>query len=227
MNFGLPPHHRQMSSSSSVAAGVGGVGADGNFWNGIVDKDALPSSNATSDNNSKIEPIKRKVIAFGVHIWNYIRPDVAGSGSISFRDLRKFRMYLLYVGCAATFFWIWAIYNTLHMKEGQDLGIYSFATVIITSLLGLFKAKPNGSFDKKLCVAMTVSHVLVTINYLLGVVFAFTVGTVIYWRFGIYCFSFSILWGYIAYQCWKLGVIAVELVDSSMEVIDEEERMIF
>lgn len=199
------------------------MGGDGTFWNGIVDKDAIPSSSV----DSKLEPIKRRIIGFASPIWQWLRPDVPGSISISFRELRKFRLFLLSIGGFATFFWIWAIYNTAHMKEGQDLGIYSFATVIISSLVGLIKAKPNGSFDKKICICMTASHVLVTLNYLLGVAFAFSAGTVIYWRFGIYCITFSILWGYAAYQGWKLGVLVVDLIDSTVEAIDEEARLVF
>lgn len=49
-----------------------------------------------------------------------------------------------------------------------------------------------------------LTHVTVVANYLLGLLFALTAGSRIYYYFGTYCFTFSILWMVVAYAGWIL-----------------------
>lgn len=48
------------------------------------------------------------------------------------------------------------------------------------------------------------THLIVVVNYLLGLLFAMTAGKQIYIYFASYCFTFSILWSLIAILCWNI-----------------------
>lgn len=106
--------------------------------------------------------------------------------------------------CAVSlFFWCWAMHNTKAMDSGQDLGIYSFFTTFLSSHYLLWRT--HGGPSSGILVATTFTRVIVTgshaivfLNYCLGILFAFTVGTHVYYVFGFYCISFAGLWAFVA-----------------------------
>jgi FlaA1/EpsC-like NDP-sugar epimerase len=99
---------------------------------------------------------------------------------------RSLRIFAIVVLCVSIFFWAWALYNTI--TKQFDAGVVSFLLAAIASTYLLFTKAPN-KVGQCLVVA---SYLLVSINYMAGVVFAFTVlnrpG------FGIYCIIFAVLW---------------------------------
>lgn len=120
--------------------------------------------------------------------------------------------------CAVSlFFGCWAVLNTRAMENGQDLGMYSFSTTFISShylLCRTRKSSPSSS-DNQVVVAtpltrllVSASHVLVFLNYCLGILFAYTVGSHSYHIFGVYCIIFAGLWGYVAYR----GVVLLSML---------------
>ena len=105
--------------------------------------------------------------------------------------------------CAVSlFFWCWAWRNTRAMKSGQDLGIYSFLTTFLSSHYLLWRTRRGPSSGIQVATTFTRfvvmgSHALVFLNYCLGIVFAFTIGSQVYYIFGFYCISFAGLWAYV------------------------------
>lgn len=84
-------------------------------------------------------------------------------------DSARMKTYAqLSLGISA-FFWIWAAKNTYEMEQGLDLGIVSFFTVMISSIMLLLKKSddPNLKIHRFAAVG---SHVFVSLNYLLGYV---------------------------------------------------------
>ena len=117
--------------------------------------------------------------------------------------------------CAVSlFFGCWAVINTRTMENGQDLGMYSFSTTFLSShylLCRTRKSSSSSSSGNQAMVAtpltrllVSASHVLVFLNYCLGILFAYTVGSHSYHFFGLYCIVFSGLWGYVAYRGFLL-----------------------
>lgn len=108
---------------------------------------------------------------------------VARSNTSTNKPLRIFAVIVL---CISLFFWAWALYNT--MTKQFDAGVISFLLAAISSAYLIFTKAPN-KLGQCLIVA---SYLLVSINYMVGVAFAFTVlnrpG------FGIYCIIFAVLW---------------------------------
>ena len=105
------------------------------------------------------------------------------------------------------FFWAWAVRNTQAMKLGQDLGIYSFFTTFVSSHYLLCRTRSSSGIlvaTSLTRVLVTASHVLVFMNYCLGVLYSFTVGTSVYYVFGLYCVVFSGLWGYTTFRGFVL-----------------------
>mmetsp|Transcript_7033 Transcript_7033/g.16084 ORF Transcript_7033/g.16084 Transcript_7033/m.16084 type:complete len:248 (-) Transcript_7033:1138-1881(-) len=116
---------------------------------------------------------------------------------------RQLRMFSAFIAIISLIFWCWAIKNTMEMKEGQDLGMYSFLTTLLSSHWVLYvtrsgppKTTSGASVVTSLQfrVGVTASHILVFLNYVLGVLFAITVGSKVYVQFALYCGIFSFLW---------------------------------
>jgi hypothetical protein len=125
----------------------------------------------------------------------------------------------------SVFFWCWAIKNTITMKSGQDLGMYSFFTTLLSSHYVLWKTRRPISRFNPLATTMnriliSSSHVLVFLNYCLGVLFAFTVGSHIYYIFGTYCIIFSGLWGFVSFRGFTL-MSSLQAYESELTRDDE------
>jgi len=131
--------------------------------------------------------------------------------SISYTE-EQLKKYLLFIICFSAFFFFWALHNTLRMDGGLDLGMISFSTVIASSSFFLYWRIANSAGDtashledqcSPKCFSYWVvvgSHVVVAVNYLLGFIYALTVGSHIYIQFAVYCGSFFVLWLYFAYR---------------------------
>lgn len=116
---------------------------------------------------------------------------------------RRLRMLAVVVAPISLFFWVWALKNTSEMSDGQDLGIYSFLTTLISSHWILYKTRsgPKVGYEFATVLArllVSTSHLLVCVNYALGLVYALTVGNSVYPIFATYCAVFCILWGGVA-----------------------------
>lgn len=152
----------------------------------------------------------------------------------------------------AFFFWGWAGYNTMTMTRGMDLGIFSFAGVLLTSSYFLLKKGGceqntllqqrflmrniwittvfllfwiiySGKKPTKLArMCSLLSHLLVSANYALGVLYAFNIGPKPLYRFGTYCAIFTVIWLGLAIYSWRLitGVIIQEIMEA-----DEAENL--
>eukprot|EP00978_Attheya_sp_CCMP212_P005955 scaffold13399_cov50-Attheya_sp.AAC.3 len=110
------------------------------------------------------------------------------------------------------------------MDGDIDLGVVSFFTVMVSSSYLLVrttdgkKTRPVSHLGKPL---VTVTHVLVALNYALGCVFAFHWLDPIKVGFGIYCIVFTFLWLGVAYigsklmeeanSAWKLSLETMAL----------------
>jgi len=103
--------------------------------------------------------------------------------------------YLLFVFLFALFFWGWAVKNAV--EQGFDLGILSFATVVVSSGYILFlhhkSGRSPGPTARKLLLA---SQIFVVLNYALGVPASFQLDLGV--GFAIYCGVFTLLWCAIA-----------------------------
>jgi len=104
----------------------------------------------------------------------------------------------------ASFFWAWALKNTVEMDApNADLGVLSFLTVMLTStyMLGV-ESSPRSSVSGLTAGLATASHVFVALNYALGCYLGFAVldrpG------FGAYCGIFTVLWFGIAITSQRL-----------------------
>ena len=120
----------------------------------------------------------------------------------------------------STFFWLWAVKNTVGMEASQyDLGILSFATVMLTSsyLLGLAN---HQLLPSKLTKTLaSTSHGLVALNYALGCYLGYAaLGRP---GFGLYCGIFTVLWVGIGF--W--GAKAMDAEGRGSASIGETERL--
>ena len=114
------------------------------------------------------------------------------------------RAYALSLLLFASFFWLWAVKNTVGMETGQfDLGILSFATVMLTSsyLLGLANHHklPSSMLTKILVLS---SQIFVALNYAIGCYLGFA--ALDRPGFGLYCGIFTILWSGIGITSAKI-----------------------
>jgi len=132
----------------------------------------------------------------------------------------KLYFYSQFSCSAALFFWCWAGLNTISMTKGMDLGVISFATVILTSIYFLMKKGKNPTKFSRLCSVL--SHLLVSSNYALGVLYALKIGPKPLYRFGTYCVIFTIIWLILAVYSWRLvtNVIIHEILEA-----DESENL--
>jgi len=135
------------------------------------------------------------------------------------------------ISVVSLFFWIWAVKNTRAMKEGQDLGIFSFSATLLSSHLILYKTRkgPEGSMvaTTSTRVIVTTSHILVFLNYCLGIVYAFNVGNHVYVGFATYCIIFSFFWFYVAIRGYSLLSILREYEVELQEVEDDEDLYLY
>ena len=109
-------------------------------------------------------------------------------------------------------FWIWAIINTTQSSSGGfDAGVISFLLVLIThSILLIRQWQRNGipSTTSK-CPPYTIvgTHLLVTLNYLVGVYAALATDLISDERrtgFAVYCAIAAILWFVSAIVGWRI-----------------------
>ena len=136
-------------------------------------------------------------------------------------DLVRLRKYAKSTLAACAFFWIWAVYNGLTMRKGFDLGVISFALAAASSgyLLSRWGREP-GRITR---VLVLLTHLAVTSNYVLGVMFAFNAGKTVYVRFAAYCMSFTVVWLIVAYVGWHLITIVILNVDEAAFDDDDDD----
>lgn len=111
-------------------------------------------------------------------------------------ETAKARNFFIATFFFALFFWAWALKNTV--ENEFDLGVVSFATVLVSSSY-MMGALTSGSLTagKSVKTATTCTHIFVALNYALGAAAGFAiVGRI---GFGIYCTVFTALWSGIAY----------------------------
>lgn len=114
---------------------------------------------------------------------------------------QRLRVLSLTVLVASSIFWTWANYNTSKMEDGnKDLGIYSFASTGVMALWVLYRTRTGKKPVAHLItrILFMASHLCVTANYGLGLLYALTIGTSIYPLFATYCSSFMVLWFAVA-----------------------------
>lgn len=139
------------------------------------------------------------------------------------RKLRLFARVLLGI---SIFFWSWAVFNTLTMSAGFDLGTVSFLTTALSS--GYLLSKQGERPTWKTRIAITASHSLVAANYALGTWFSFNAGRKVYVVFALYCSTFTCLWVGVVVFGWRLvsDVKALyEEEEEDEEDFDDEEEM--
>jgi hypothetical protein len=206
-----------------------GAGTSSDFW-----KDLRSEDEAVVDGNEKNpKNFAQTIRKCGKQLIAFYRPTLSESsvsssapGEFDFatdldftttsnaeREMRNL-YYQLRLGSSilvavSLFFWAWAVKNTEAMESGQDLGMYSFLTTLASSHYVLWRTRKgptSGILVATLLsrVLVTASHVLVCLNYCLGVLFAYTVGSNVYYNFGGYCLVFSGLWGYVAFKGFML-----------------------
>ena len=102
------------------------------------------------------------------------------------------------------------------MKIGKfDVGIITFIPSIVTSVLLMRKSQyepRDNQFGEvefssttthgRLCIV--ACHVVVIINYLVGIFLALTIGSHVYLSFAISCLGGLIIWSVIAIAGWKI-----------------------
>lgn len=205
----------------------GEVNVDDDFWGGMGDDAAVDE-----EKNKKGVSLLHRIRQCLVSIVDFYRPSPSFQKSGTLAD-PEFPLDLdftttsnnereiksLYIQlrtgasllCAVSlFFGCWAVINTLSMDEGQqDLGMYSFLTTFMSSHYLLWRTRKPSSGTGIVATTLTrllvtASHVFVFLNYCLGVAFAYTVGSHAYHIFGLYCITFSGLWGYVAYRGFTL-----------------------
>ncbi|VEU33537.1 unnamed protein product [Pseudo-nitzschia multistriata] len=107
---------------------------------------------------------------------------------------QQLRLFAVLTSAVALFFWVWAILNTI--RNGFDLGIVSFLTVMITGTYLFFLAHTRsvnlrGSY---ILISVVASHTFVALNYMIGVVFALVFMSPARKGYAIYCAVFTVLW---------------------------------
>lgn len=171
------------------------------------------------DEKAAQPPLRHRIYVRFAPIIKFYRPlgelhsfpeEFTGRATLTIPTI-LYRLRGLSTLCAvlSAIFWTWAMYNTKHMSKGRDLGIYSFMTTLISSHWALWRTLHGqlaGRFIATIPfrVAVTSSHVLVTGNYFLGLLYSLTVGSTVYYKFGLYCLIFGILWGACAATGWWL-----------------------
>ena len=100
----------------------------------------------------------------------------------------------------STFFWLWALKNTMEMSSGVDLGIVSFLSVMISSTYLLCR-NPEKPLSKFGIYGILSTYILVSANYALGFWFGLHIDDTILYGFSAYCFIFTFLW----LGCVKIG----------------------
>ena len=105
----------------------------------------------------------------------------------------KLYRFHLFIPLFALIFWVWAIVNTI--TKFVDLGILSFALVILSSIYTLFQLRiglNEESQQRLLLYFPTATHLTLSLNYLLG---AFLMKH--HWG-KVYCGIFTFLWIVVA-----------------------------
>ena len=140
------------------------------------------------------------------------------------KKLHKFSKVIIAV---SFFFWSWAAYNTkFKMKTHFDLGIISFFLSGSSSIYLYVKTK-NGvneftSTGRIGRLLVTMTHIVVVLNYALGAYLACFAGRKIYVSFATYCVLFVFLWSFSAYTCWRLITNTIEIgIDEVEEALIE------
>lgn len=147
-------------------------------------------------------------IAFVSFAMLYFKKEMVSHPCLSLiltaEETQKARTFFLVTFFFALFFWVWAVKNTIEMDNNLDLGVVSFASVLVSSgyMLGVLSTGPVVNCVKWVKYATTGSHLFVAVNYLLGAFIGFTVmGRP---GFGAYCAGFTFLWLGIAYYGYML-----------------------
>ena len=222
-------------------------GSYGDFWNDIKDQEEKTKELSFAQNAARFcQPcvaFYRPSGSFGqeeeeeeegnnhnnnIHHYGFLSSD-----ELVQRDLlgyyRKLRTLCGVMVPVSLFFWGWAVKNTLSMSTGQDLGIYSFMTVLWSCHWVLFRTRggPNHHHQRvstlPVRILVTASYALVCANYLLGVVFALTVGSEIYAVFATYCSIFTILWGAATVYCFRL-LHGIHLAETQMHNLVQQQQ---
>ena len=125
---------------------------------------------------------------------------------LSFSQIHLLRIFAQCLFGVSLLFWVWAIHNSYEMGPGQlDLGVVSFGSVLMSSsylfgyttnvLVNNTQAELNDyQFELNTIISylITVSHGLVTFNYIAGTY----VGYIVFdsTPYTLYCAIFSGLW---------------------------------
>uniref|UniRef100_A0A7S2R0B8 Uncharacterized protein n=1 Tax=Eucampia antarctica TaxID=49252 RepID=A0A7S2R0B8_9STRA len=106
------------------------------------------------------------------------------------------------------FFFSWAVYNTVTMDKGFDLGVVSFSGAAFSAIYLYVKTRNNIKFFSPLRswekILVVISQLIVAANYGFGVYFALNVGNYIYVRFATYCIIFIFVWIGLSIYTWIL-----------------------
>jgi len=130
-------------------------------------------------------------------------PSFARSG-IAVEIIQRLRLFFQVTFAVSLFFWIWALKNTATMDGNVDLGTVSFLTVIISSsyMLGVLNSHSFDAVSKWAKLATTAAHLLVALNYMLGIFVGYQYLNSA--TFATYCFIFTGIWLGVAYYGAKL-----------------------
>ncbi|KAF4666649.1 hypothetical protein FOZ61_009448 [Perkinsus olseni] len=106
-------------------------------------------------------------------------------------DLRsKLRRYSTIIIPVGIFFWAWALLNVLSGEVPFDLGLVSFALIILTGVVGAAGDQQwTHQKARRYRLLIYLSHGFLSFNYLLGVIIGRSrLG------FAIYCAAFTVIW---------------------------------
>ncbi|KAF4716919.1 hypothetical protein FOZ63_009722 [Perkinsus olseni] len=101
--------------------------------------------------------------------------------------LRRYSAVIIPIG---VFFWAWALLNVLSGKVPFDLGLVSFALIILTGVVGATGDQQwTHKKARRYRLLIYLSHGFLSFNYLLGVIIGRSrLG------FAIYCAVFMAIW---------------------------------
>ena len=154
---------------------------------------------------------------FFENIDSLVKKTTGDNDNKSFQDINNFTNVIL---ATSLFFWGWAVFNTMKMTEGFDLGTVSFFLTFVSSLYLKFRLKKG--LSRVISIPISLTHVSVAANYALGFYYATHQEKKLV-EFAIYCAIFTLLWLVVCYRGFKL---MTELIKRSETLSQGEEAMV-
>ena len=167
-------------------------------------------------------PIKEYLNQTKNFFWD--APYSSSSIALSPKEIerRQLDLYSKVVLFLSSMGWIVAIYNTSQMKIGKfDVGILTFIPCIVSSVLlmrnsrNIVGSNENGKGEfmstgiyGRACVL--ACHIVVILNYLVGLLLALTIGSHIYLNFAIVNLLGVIIWLVCAVVGWSIMTRTLE-----------------